>query len=57
VALPSVSVPHYCPFSSFGQKHFWVKKLWDRWVLPSLGSCLSAGSGLHRFCITLLCVL
>jgi hypothetical protein len=27
VALPSVSVPHYCPFSSFGQKHFWVKKL------------------------------
>jgi hypothetical protein len=25
MALPSVSVPFFCPYLSFGQDHFWVK--------------------------------
>jgi hypothetical protein len=25
LVLPSVSIPFFCPCSSFGQEHFWVK--------------------------------
>jgi hypothetical protein len=47
------------PCSFFGQEHFWVKKLWDAWVAPSLdqGLCLSTECGLHRFYLPLLCAL
>jgi hypothetical protein len=47
----------FCPCSSFGQEHFWVKKHWDGWVTLSLnqGTCLFTGSGLHKFFFCFLC--
>ena len=38
LALPSVSDPGFCPWSSFGQEHFWIKKKKKtlRWVDGSI---------------------
>jgi hypothetical protein len=56
LSLPSVSVPFFCPCSSFRQEHFWIK---NGWVASSLyqGPCLSTGGGLHRSYLPLLCQL
>jgi hypothetical protein len=43
LALPSVSDPGFCPWSSFGQEHFWIKKKKNfkmgGWLHPSTRGC------------------